>query len=98
MKLDAVGTYAQIDNNSAGLKSQSIAVHVVLDKDHSVVLGPWQSHREIVTREKVPGLGSLPKIGRVFQRTTTASASTVVLVSITTEIVKPQVTLGSTIP
>ena len=93
VKLNMVTKYAAISNDTkiqfAGLKSQSAVVNVGIEEDQSLILGPWQSHREVVRTEKIPVLGSLPGIGSAFGREITALLSTIVFVVATPEIIQP---------
>ncbi|MEJ7593624.1 MAG: hypothetical protein WKF77_18960 [Planctomycetaceae bacterium] len=93
VKLDVIAKYAEIDNytktNFAGLKVLSAGVNVVLEKDQSLILGPWPTHREVVTTKKIPVLGSLPGIGSAFGQKTIALQSAIVFVVVTTEIIQP---------
>ena len=93
MKLNLITKYTEIDNdtkiNLAGLKSKSAVVNVGLEEDQTLILGPWQSHREVVRTEKIPVLGSLPGIGSAFGREITALLSTIVFVVATPEIIQP---------
>ena len=93
VKLNVVAEYAEIDDSTktkfASRKVHSTAVHVVLEDDQSLMLGPWRSHRVEVRTDKMPVLGSLPGIGSAFGRKINTARSTIVLVLATTEIVKP---------
>jgi hypothetical protein len=93
VKLNMVIKYTAIDNDTkikfAGLKSQSSVVNVVLEKHQSLILGPWQSHRELATTVRIPVLSSLPGIGSAFGRKITALQSTIVFAVATTEIIQP---------
>jgi hypothetical protein len=93
VKLNMVTKYTAMDNDTkiqfAGLKSQSAVVNAVLDENQSLIIGPWQSHREVVRTEKIPVLSSLPAVGSAFGRKTTALQSIIVFVVATPEIIQP---------
>ncbi|MCA9009684.1 MAG: hypothetical protein KDB01_08060, partial [Planctomycetaceae bacterium] len=64
VKLAVNAEYAEIDNSRktnklSGRKVHSAGVNVVLGKDQSLILGPWESSRELVTTQKIPVPGSL---------------------------------------
>lgn len=93
VKLNMVTKYSAIDNDTkiqfAGHKVHSACVNAELEADQSLILGPWQSHREVVRTEKIPVLSSLPAVGSVFGRKTTALRSIIVFVVATPEIIQP---------
>lgn len=76
-------------SKSPGLHTQSAAATIALGEGRSIILGPWQSGRRVVRKDKIPVLGSLPVIGVAFQRTVTAEQASLVFVLATTEIVQP---------
>ncbi len=94
VKLAVNAEYAVIDNlkktnKLSGRRVLSAGVNVVLEEDQSLILGPWESYRELVTTQKIPVLGSLPGIGSAFGRKTIALPSTLVFVVATPEILQP---------
>lgn len=89
VKLDVIAKHAEIDD-VGGLKIlRTGAANIVLEKDHSLILGPWRTSREVITTKEIPILGSLPGIGWAFREKTSAQQSTVVFVVATTEIIQP---------
>jgi len=93
VKLDLNAEYAAIGNETkiqfAGRKVHSACVHVELEEDQSLILGPWQSHREMVRTEKIPVLSSLPAIGSAFGLKKISTQSITVFVVATPEIIQP---------
>ena len=93
MKLNLITKYTEIDNdtkiNLAGLKSKSAVVNVGLEEDQTLILGPWQSHREVVRTQKIPVPGSLPGIGSTFERKLISERSTIIVFVATPEIIQP---------
>ena len=76
-------------SKSPGLHTKSAAATIALGQGRSIILGPWQSGRRLVRKDKILVLGSLPVIGVAFQRTVTAEQASLVFVLATTEIVQP---------
>ena len=71
------------------IHSQNIDTRIVIGDGETIVLGGLiaEEEHEIVT--KVPFLGDIPLLGRLFRRTATTSEKNSLLIFITTHLIKP---------
>ena len=93
VQLDLIAKYCEVDKYAktelASLKSKSVVFNVVLEKDQSLILGSWESRRDLVTTDKIPVLSSLPGIGSAFERKKISTQETIIFVVATPEIIQP---------
>lgn len=72
-----------------GLSSRRVQTEVELDNGQSFVIAGLLDNQSSDSLSKVPGIGSIPLIGKLFQQKTTSKNNSELLVIITPEVVRP---------
>ena len=80
-----------------GLSSRRVSTDVELDSGQSFVIAGLLDHQTTDNLSKVPGIGSIPIIGKLFQSRNYNRSNDELLVIITPEIVRP-IPAGQTLP
>ena len=76
------------------LGTQEIDTQILADNGETVVIGGIYSEETNLDVTKVPLLGDLPIIGRLFKQTSTLKARTELLIFLTPKIISPKLNLG----
>jgi len=75
--------------NIPALSSRKVRTEVELESGQSFVIGGLLDNRTTETLSKVPGLASIPLLGKLFQSRALSRTNTELLVLVTPEIVRP---------
>jgi len=79
-----------IDQGLPSETTTETTTSLIVENGTTILIGGLMRHRDEQTRSQVPLLGSIPILGRLFQKSSTARIKTEVLVAITPQIVTPQ--------
>ena len=71
------------------LATRRVKTEVELETGQSFVIGGLLDNRTTKNLSKIPGLGDIPVLGKLFQSTTVNKANTELMVIVTPEIVRP---------
>jgi pilus assembly protein CpaC len=72
-----------------GLSTRRVQTEIELEHNQSFVIGGLLDNRVTESFSKIPGLGDIPLIGKLFQSRTRAKNNTELLVLVTPELVRP---------
>ncbi|MGV3656154.1 MAG: hypothetical protein ACO1N5_18290, partial [Noviherbaspirillum sp.] len=83
---------SQTDQNNAGsslprVRRSTIGTQAVMREDESLMIGGFNAEQDILEKEGVPGLSSLPLLGSLFSKTTSSTGRQERLFVITPRIV-----------
>ena len=90
IKSDSPAGYAQ--NGEIILNKNEINTDVLVNNGETVVLGGIFEQQNTLSQTKVPFLGDLPYVGRLFRKDTKSDKKTELLIFVTPRIVNDSVT------
>jgi len=76
-------------NSTPNLSNRTAQTQVIVRNNHTIVIGGMIKTDKSDTISKVPFLGDLPGIGKLFQKKTTKETRTELIIFITPHIVRP---------
>jgi type IV pilus secretin PilQ/predicted competence protein len=79
-----------IDQGLPSETTTEATTSLIVQDGTTILVGGLMRHRDEETRSQVPILGSIPLLGRLFQKSTTTRLKSEVVVAITPHIVNPQ--------
>jgi len=87
--ISSVLGYSELGGNSTpNISNRSAKTQVICKNNHTIVIGGMIKTDKSVTVSKVPFLGDLPGIGKLFQKKTTREVRTELIIFITPHIVR----------
>ncbi len=72
-----------------GLSTRRVQTEIELEQNQSFVIGGLLDNRVTESLSKIPGLGDIPLLGKLFQSRTLTKNNTELLVMVTPELVRP---------
>jgi pilus assembly protein CpaC len=95
--LDYTNSVSVLGQTIPGISSRRVQTDVELDSGQSFVIAGLLDRHTSENMAKVPGIGSLPIIGKLFQSKLVSRANSELLVIITPELVRP-IPVGDPVP